>query len=164
MFFINNTEVDKDYIIGNSDSIEVVQLKTVHDLYRLYKMDEGIYTSFINGTAADGDSELYDGCRIDVLKREEPASQAESENVNSEKINNEKPESSIMVMVNNKAVSLPGKKDNTPYIFADMLNFTDIDPSKPKGNIILLHNGKEASYLNNISDNDEIIIKWDSEY
>ena len=163
-YFINNTEVDKDYIIGNSDSIEVVQLKTVHDLYRLYKMDEGIYTSFINGTAADGDSELYDGCRIDVLKREEPASQAESENVNSEKINNEKPESSIMVMVNNKAVSLPGKKDNTPYIFADMLNFTDIDPSKPKGNIILLHNGKEASYLNNISDNDEIIIKWDSEY
>ncbi len=163
-YFINNTEVDKDYIIGNSDSIEVVQLKTVHDLYRLYKMDEGIYTSFINGTAADGDSELYDGCRIDVLKREEPASQAESENVNSEKINNEKPESSIMVMVNNKAVSLPGKKDNTPYIFADMLNFTDIDPSRPKGNIILLHNGKEASYLNNISDNDEIIIKWDSEY
>ena len=69
-YFINNTEVDKDYIIGNSDSIEVVQLKTVHDLYRLYKMDEGIYTSFINGTAADGDSELYDGCRIDVLKRE----------------------------------------------------------------------------------------------
>ena len=162
-YFVNNTEVDKDYIIGNSDSIEVVQIKTIHDLYKLYKMDEGMYTSFVNGTASDGDFEVYDGCRIDVLKREEVASPAETENINYEMINNE-PESSIMVMVNNKAIRLPRKKDNMPYIFADMLNYTDIDPSKPKGNIILLHNGKEASYLNNISDNDEVIIKWDSEY
>ncbi|MDF2950178.1 MAG: hypothetical protein K0R07_2228, partial [Sedimentibacter sp.] len=44
-----------------------------------------------------------------------------------------------------------------------MLNFTEIDPSKPKGNIILLHNNKQASYLNLISENDEIIIKWDTE-
>jgi len=122
-----------------------------------------MYTSFVNGTASDGDFEVYDGCRIDVLKREEVASPAETENINYEMINNE-PESSIMVMVNNKAIRLPRKKDNMPYIFADMLNYTDIDPSKPKGNIILLHNGKEASYLNNISDNDEVIIKWDSEY
>jgi hypothetical protein len=28
---------------------------------------------------------------------------------------------------------------------------------------VLLHNGKEASYLNFVSDNDEIVIKWDSD-
>ena len=74
-----------------------------------------------------------------------------------------KQEPFIKVIINNKTVNLQKKEDNLPYIFADMLNYTDIDPSKPKGNIVLLHNGKEASYLNLISDNDHIIIKWDSE-
>lgn len=162
-YFVNNTEVNKDYIIGNSDFIEIIQLKTIHDLYKLYKMDESMYTSFINGTAADLNFEIYGGCRIDVLKRGETPAPPEFENLSDENINSEQ-ESSIRVMVNNKAVYLPDKKDNAPYIFADMLNYTDIDPSKPEGNIILLHNGKEASYLNSISDNDEIIIKWDSKY
>jgi len=68
---------------------------------------------------------------------------------------------SINVTINDKHVKLPEKEDNTPYIFVDMLNYTDIDPSNPRGNIVLLHNGNEASYLNLISENDIIIIKWD---
>lgn len=165
-YFVNNTEVDENYMIGNSDFIEVVQPETVHDLYKLYNMDENMYKSFVNGNAANGDFELYDSCRIDLLKKKEETSQAEPENITDETAESSITEESgpfIKVTVNNRTVNLPRKEDNTPYIFADMLNYTDIDPSNPKGNIILLHNGREASYLNNIFDNDEIIIKWDSE-
>lgn len=174
-YFVNNIEVNEDYIIGNSDSIEVTQVSTVYDLYMLYNIDKNLYTSFINGTAADMGFELYDGCKIDVLKisdtpsdeqtKEEFTEPAEIKTPSEpENINAIEEDPDIKVIVNNRTVTLPKRKDNMPYIFADMLNFTDIDPSNPKGNIILLHNGKEASYLNSISDNDEIMIKWDSEY
>lgn len=166
-YFANNVAVNEDYIIGSSDFIEVVQLKTIRDLYSLYNMDETLCTSFIDGAAADVDFELYDGCKIDVLKTSElPGKEQLSEKVlaESENVTCSEEEPSITVIVNNRSISLPGRKNNMPYIFADMLNYTDIDPSNPKGNIILLHNGKEASYLNSISDNDEIIIKWDSEH
>lgn len=162
-YFVNNTEVTGDYIIGNSDSIEVEQVKTIMDLYKLYKMDSHLYQSFVDGSMVDLDFQLYDELKIDVLKNES------SINVNKEyaaiTITDEeiKKQEFLSVTVNNKIINLPKRKDNVPYIFADMLIYTDIDPSNPKGNIVLLHNGKEASYLNFISDNDDIVIKWDSE-
>lgn len=163
-YFVNNTEVDKDYIIGNSDVIEVENIKTIQDLYKLYKADENNCQSFVNGTMVGLDFQLYDGLKIDILKVEESTDKekdlAAITMPSEEQI---KQELVVKVSINNKIVNLPIREDNLPYIFADMLNYTDIDPSKPKGNIVLLHNGKEASYLNLISDNDVIIIKWDSE-
>ena len=109
------------------------------------------------------DFKLYDGLKIEVLKVEE--SEHIEKSLESFTILSEEPitqESFIKVMINNKIINLPKREDN-PYIFADMLNYADIDPSNPKGNIVLLHNNKEASYLNFISDNDVIIIKWDCE-
>jgi len=162
-YFVNNTEVTGDYIIGNSDSIEVERIKTIRDLYKLYKMDENLHQSFVNGSTVDLDLQLYDGLRIDVLKNDVSINfnkEYAAITISDEEI---KKQEFLKVKVNNKIVSLPKRDDNTPYIFADMLIYTDIDPSNPKGNIVLLHNGKEASYLNFISDNDDIVIKWDSE-
>lgn len=172
-YFVNNIEVNEDYIIGNSDSIEINHIKTIRDLYKLYNMDENMYKSFVKGNLVDNDFELYDGCIIDLLNLKDKANTEQTiQTINNEKIietienediidNIDHEESSIKVTVNNKIINLPKRKDNLPYIFADMLNYTDIDPSKPQGNIVLLHNGKEASYLNFISDNDEIVIRWD---
>lgn len=173
-YYVNDTEVNEEYVIGNSDSIEMMQLRTIGDLYKFYNMDEALYTSFIDGTPANADFELHDGCNIDVVKISELLNHVHTweestepdeikPHASPEMISSDE-ESYIKVMINNRAVSLPRRNSNMPYIFADMLNYTDIDPSKPKGNIILLHNGREASYLNIISDNDEIIINWDSEY
>jgi cell division protein FtsA len=166
-FYVNNVEVKEDYIIGNSDLIEVIQINTVRDLYKLYNINEKNNTSFVNGNMVDMDFLVYDGLVIDVLN-DEKKSKTEQDNKNNqhfepiEKVE-ETSTSSIKVKINSMYIDLPKKEDNTPYIFADMLNFTEIDPSKPKGNIILLHNNKQASYLNLISENDEIIIKWDTE-
>lgn len=166
-YFVNNVEVKEDYIIGNSDLIDVTQINTVGDLYKLYNLDEKSNISFVSGNMVDMNFLVYDGMVIDVLKDEKKlrTEQINTDNQHLELI--EKKEkivtSSIKVKINSNYIDLPKKEDNTPYIFADMLNFTEIDPSKPKGNIILLHNNKQASYLNLISENDEIIIKWDTE-
>ncbi|HCX62598.1 MAG TPA: ATPase [Clostridiales bacterium] len=169
-FYANDLEVNGDYIIENSDSIKIVQAKLVKDLYRLYDVDESMYKSYVKGRIVDSDYELYDGLIIDIVKLEnEINANAKSVEVSIEteiSTNKETPsaeEPSMKVTVNNKQINLPKREDNMPYIFADMLAYTDIDPSKPQGNIVLLHNGKDASYLNLVAENDEIIIKWESE-
>lgn len=167
-YFVNKVEVTKDYIIGNSDIIEIINYIYIEDLYKLYKLDKNV-KCFVSGTMVDLDYKLYDGLTIDVLKSHElPAALTKDDYENIKKTEKENKANNeitvcMKVKINNTVVELPNKLDKTPYIFADMLNYTNIDPSKPKGNIVLLHNGKEASYLDLISDNDEIVIKWDSE-
>ena len=162
-YFVNNIEVTENYIIGNSDLIIVLQINTIRDLYNLYNTDTSLYNCFVKGSLVDLNFELYNDMIIDVLKVENLSIKEQHQEV----IETEEPanvfESMLKVKVNNKVIDLPKQDDDAPYIFADMLNYTDIDPSNPKGNIILLHNGKEASYLNLISDGDEIMIKWESE-
>jgi len=158
-YLVNNIEVKDDYIIGNSDSIDIMYVKTIRDLIQIYEMDENSYTYFANGKNVDIDFELYNNCNIDVSKvceltESEPLKEEAAITIN-------EVDCSINVIINDKHVKLPKREDNTPYIFVDMLNYTDIDPSNPRGNIVLLHNGNEASYLNLISENDVIIIKWD---
>lgn len=154
-YYVNNIEVTENYIIGNSDLIIVLQINTIRDLYNFYNMDTNLSNCYVKGNLVDLDFELYNDMIIDVLK-------VENMSVNKQPQEAIEP-SMLKVKVNNKVIDLPKQDDDAPYIFADMLNFTNIDPSNPKGNIILLHNGKEASYLNLISDGDDIMIKWESE-
>lgn len=170
-YYANDVEIDADYIINNSDSIRVFQIKTIKDLYKLYEMDENSYSNYIKGNIVNSDLELSNGMIINLVKNAEIIEIEPSINKEIPEVEESQEvemiqateESSIKVTINNKQINLPKNADNTPYIFADMLNYTDIDPSSPKGNIVLLHNGNDASYLNLISENDEIIIKWDSE-
>lgn len=163
-FYVNNIDINKDYIIKNSDSIHVVQTKCIRDLYNMYDIDENMYQSYVKGAPVGLDYELYDGLIIDITKHEEKIENIDTSPESEMSANIDVVEEiSIKVRINNKLIYLPKKEDNMPYIFADMLNYTDIDPANPQGNIILLHNGREASYLNLVAENDEIIIKWESE-
>lgn len=67
----------------------------------------------------------------------------------------------LHIRLNDRPVELYPKEDGTPYLFLDMLNFVDIDPSKPQGNIVLKIDGHNASYLDAILDGSVIEIYWD---
>ena len=67
----------------------------------------------------------------------------------------------LRVQINDRRYALPPKPDGLPYQFVDMLNYVEIDPSKPQGNIILRLNGQTASYLEPIRDGDSIDIYWE---
>ncbi|MPM94971.1 hypothetical protein SDC9_142120 [bioreactor metagenome] len=68
--------------------------------------------------------------------------------------------SALEVTVNGAKRILPPKPDGAMYQFVDMLNLVDIDPTKPQGDIVLLHNGKNASYIEPIQNGDKIDIFW----
>ncbi|MEG2074304.1 MAG: cell division FtsA domain-containing protein, partial [Angelakisella sp.] len=66
----------------------------------------------------------------------------------------------ISVTLNRRTVELYPKEDGMPYQFIDMLNFVDIDPTKPEGDIVLRLNGQNASYLQEIHEGDLVQIYW----
>ncbi len=66
----------------------------------------------------------------------------------------------IRVIINGGAYSLPPKADGMPYQFFDLLNFVDIDPNEPRGEIVLERNGATATYLDLIQDQDQVEIHW----
>lgn len=76
---------------------------------------------------------------------------------------NEKPlkdnNNGISIVVNGKTILLDNHKKQ--YIFVDIFNYVDFDLSKPKGNIVLKLNGRQAAFTDVIRHGDIIEIYWD---
>lgn len=66
----------------------------------------------------------------------------------------------IEVCINEKWYTVYPKTGNQVFFF-DLLNFVDIDPQKPKGNIVLKLNGEDAAYTAWIHNGDIAEIRWD---
>ncbi|MEG0942107.1 MAG: cell division FtsA domain-containing protein [Angelakisella sp.] len=164
--FANGLQVSRDYIIQDGDTITTVWIHSLAELCR----KEGILTEgrhftahdkpvLLNDLLRDGDSMLsaddsYEFC---------PVSAEKSIFVDEEVI--PPPQSPpqgqpIHVTLNRHAIELYPKADGSPYQFLDMLNFVDIDPQKPEGDIVLKLNGQNTSYLQEIHDNDAVQIYW----
>lgn len=69
----------------------------------------------------------------------------------------------LRVTLNGIQRILPRRQDGAPYQFFDLLNYVDIDPEHPKGEIQLRRNGERATYLEDIQDGDRIDITWSEE-
>lgn len=67
----------------------------------------------------------------------------------------------LHLTLNKEKITLQPKPDKAPYQFFDLLPLTDIDPEKPQGIIVQKRNGKPASYLEILKENDTIEIYWE---
>ena len=161
---VNNIEVDYDYVIGNSDIVEIINIKKLHDLIELYEINPEYYSFYLNGEGVDLNTTLINNMKIDVIQKDNYISNnsnVEHDKENHNQVEEDKETSNkINVNLNGENIELTIREDNSPYIFADMIAYTDIDPSNPQGNIFLQHNGNEASYTGIVSDGDIIVIKW----
>lgn len=173
-YLLNNVEVDQDYIIGNSDVIEIINVNKLFHLIELYEIDADYYTFYSEGTRISLDTDLSDGMKIDLVQNDlldfidksdvnelnEIDKNVENLINNAEPIGVDSLNDKIYVTLNDEIIELKTREDKTPYIFADMISYTDIDPSNPQGNLVILHNGEGASYTGIINDGDTITIKW----
>ncbi|MEG2769486.1 MAG: hypothetical protein RR902_01575, partial [Oscillospiraceae bacterium] len=69
----------------------------------------------------------------------------------------------ISVSLNGRTIVLTPKADGTEYLFLDLLNYVDIDLSRPQGAIVLTLNGRNAAYMAKIHSGDNIQIYWDKQ-
>ena len=64
----------------------------------------------------------------------------------------------ITVRVNDKDIILSGKAS---YVFVDVFEYIDFDLSRPQGRtVVTTLNGKNAQYMEKITEGDEIEIRW----
>jgi len=125
---------------------------------------------YLNGSPAGLDDSVSSrGCLL-VVAKEKPAVKDEAGSRESErrvdasqteeeKINNNGVE--LNLLLNDRPLRLQKKADGSPYLFVDLLNFVDIDLSKPQGNIVLKRNGHSASYIEILEEGDVIQIYWE---
>lgn len=154
-YLLNNIEVDQDYIIGNSDVIEIINVSKLSNIIELFEIDDKYYSFYSEGRKIDLDTALKDGMKIELVQNDPLDLELDLES--EEAVVQDK----IRISLNDKIIELKIREDNSPYIFADILTYADIDPSNPQGNLIILHNAKEASYTGVINDGDVITVKWE---
>ena len=158
---VNGEDADTDYQIAEGDTVEIVKINTLGaiisslKLGRMMVADDIVFTR--NGEKIDENTALNVGDKITTSQKDlADDTPAKAENIADKKAN---ADSIIRITLNGRMVELPYDKDDPP-LFLELLNFTDIDPQNPKGNIIVTLNGKIASYVDMLSDGDIAEIKW----
>ncbi|MBQ7782886.1 MAG: hypothetical protein IJ368_02860, partial [Oscillospiraceae bacterium] len=70
----------------------------------------------------------------------------------------------ITVYLNDKPTVLPARSDNSPHEFLELMALADIDTKNPPPscNMLLLLNGKDASFMDILHDGDKTVIRWDT--
>jgi len=66
----------------------------------------------------------------------------------------------ITVNYNGSSLTIPKVKEE--LIFVDIFDYIDFDRYQLKGKLVLLHNGKNANYVEPLKDGDELVVKWDT--
>lgn len=158
--FVNGRPATPDYEIQEDDRIEIKDACTMDQLLESLEggNDGNIANTFEVETKKSEEDSVnisYDEVTEDKNIEEEPS---EAENVEEAQPVVEKTIHSITVVVNKRPVTLSGKKE---YVFVDVFDFYEFDLSKPRGSgLVTLHNGENASYMNEIKNGDVLEIYW----
>lgn len=163
--WLNGIPADGDQLVVQGDQVQVKQIDTLGELLRSMGFsgwEEGLV---INGKPADTpDQKLAPGDVIS-LGLDTPAPKAEIPPPPPKPVpDRPQPERPALgVVLNGQPYSLPPKEDGSWYQLFDLLNFVDIDPSNPKGEIVVTRNGVTASYLEPLQNGDQVDIHWAEE-
>ncbi len=166
---VNGRVASPDRQIQDGDEIVEKNITTVAELFIENGMDIYQYEPQINGNILDFDYILKDNDEIELGVGEvfDPQDQevlpVEEEETEGQSAEPQHPLQAgvIYVMINDRRVELPAKQDKSPYLFVDMLNYIDIDPTTPKSNIKIQKNGVSASYLDVVNIGDSIDVSWE---
>ncbi len=149
--WVNDEPAQGDRPIEQGDRIEARQVSTVEQLLNLHGF-ENVGEVMVNGTlCTDRTMPLHPGDRITApvdIPSKSPPSPA-------------KIEGGIQIWLNGVECVLTPKAEG--YQLFSLLNYVEIDPQDPKGEIIVTRNGRRASYLDMIQYGDQINIHWSQE-
>lgn len=161
-------EIKTNDEIQLSNSYSVAQIAEFMDL--MLPVDDNI---LVNDTPAKRDTRVYENFTVSwepgfrsYYVEEEVIYQADSQTEDmqgtreavGEPQQEEKPDTLLEVMVNQIPVTLNGKKN---YVFVDVFDYIDFDLSNPDGSDIVTNlNGRQAEYMEGLSNGDVIDIYW----
>lgn len=137
---INDEIVEENIRLNNNDNILIEEIKTLEDLLLEFGKElSDVY--LINGKKVKGNPILNNGDVITVL-----------ENDGADK-------KRIQLVINNEEFEIYYKKDK--FIFVDIFDYIDFDLSRLRGKLVLKVNGRDAEYMEELKDGDNIEVYWD---
>lgn len=184
---LNGENVDTfDIELKEDDRINYKYLYSVKDLLDYYHI--GVTSNILlNGKPSEFIAPLISGCEIDYEDMSEYESYEDLENDSdiyskeiTENLENEikkKVETKSAESVNNENFDDTGvlystftikyndslfefKPKKSKLLFVDIFDYINFDRSKPNGKLLLLHNGNQASFTEELKNGDEVVIKW----
>jgi len=138
---INSEKVVENRRLNGGDYIEVEEIRTLEDLLKEYNRESNIDSYLVNGEKPNSNYLLNNGDVITYVG-------------NKERPNDKK----IKLVINNEDFEIYYKKDK--FVFVDIFDYIDFDLSTVKGKLVLKVNGKDAEYLQELKDGDNIEVYW----
>ncbi|MDT8715209.1 cell division protein FtsA [Clostridium sp. 19966] len=166
MAIVNGKKVEFTETIKEQDEVQIVVAKTLGDFIKYYvgkvEPDAKFY---LGGYPINYDYEIKLEDRINMIVDVNTSSDSSKrEEQNKDNIENDrmikeetKVTKAVKVIVNSDTIELKGKEK---YIFVDVFNYINFDMTVLRGKLILKLNGKNASYYDDLKENDEIEIYW----
>jgi cell division protein FtsA len=155
---INEQPHQLDEVIKDGDEVNIIFPNTV-EKYRKY-IDKALEFAeyYIGDMKLQEGYTIKEGDRI-YNKQINNTESLEVIQADSEKISNNIVGSNIgfFVEVNGEKVYLKGKNK---YIFIDIFDYINFDLTKAKGSLVLMLNGNNAGYYDELNNNDELKIYW----
>ncbi len=150
--YLNGRKTGAETLLRDGDKLEwhFISLGTL-----LEKMSSETKASGwkVNGLEAGPEQQLFPGDRItkhaDKKEKEEETAEAK-DNI-----------PSLIVHVNDKPISIPALPAPT---FVSIFDHIDFDRSKPRGKLIMIHNGEPASLTGKLYGGDRIAIFWGQDH
>ena len=136
------------YDIQEGDEIGILNYYTIEQIAEF--MDIALREDmpvYVNKQLAQPSTRVYENFSCDISIEENTVVEERKSD-----------DTTMVVVVNDEPVTLRGKTD---YIFVDVFDRIDFDLSKPRGTgIVTRLNGRDAQYMEPLSDGDKIEIYW----
>ena len=150
---VNGVDVPQDYKLKDLDEIVYVPKK-------LKNFDEN-YNIDVNNNDNNDDYYIEDENSISVNSDGDLSNESLNSNMDESEVNEAVIDDNCLnIVVNGENMSIKTNNDSK-FIFIDIFNYIDFDLSKPKGNIVLKLNGKNAAFTDIVNSGDVIDIYWD---
>jgi cell division protein FtsA len=146
---VNGEVKRKDYIIETGDRIVVKPVETLEEAAKLLKLNTEEFSITLNGQHTSIKSPISEYDKIDLVKKDGIVGKIPVETIG--KIDGGTNE--ILVYVNGEKIYLSGMDT---YQLVHILNYVDIDLSKPKGFLQIYCNEEKADYTSLLKDGDKI--------
>ena len=163
MALINGRPAPSGQNIRSMDVISRKSILTLEDLYGDLELERELYEIFINDALPSAGYALKDGDEVETRLRGEsrglPADMSHDPG-SAGGIEAAVPGRTLLVYLNGEALDLKPKEDGAPHCFVDMFTYVNIDMKIPHGDLIQTVNGREAAYMLELADGDEIMIRW----
>ncbi|WP_324824528.1 cell division protein FtsA [Sinanaerobacter sp. ZZT-01] len=133
---VNGTPMPPDYQIRSMDEINLIPKPQIEEIVSVANSSDPVHLDSME------------------QEKEEPMQQTKLEE------EDKKDSKTISVCLNDHWIDLSYHTNQAPCFF-DLLNYSDIDPEHPQGNLLLKLNGSDASFVTVLKDGDHAKIGWE---